>query len=162
MKILVVYFSRTGNTKRVAERLAAALHADVDVILERRSRLGIVGYLRSAIEATKGRLVDIASAGRAPMSYDLVIVGTPTWNASVASPVRTYLHKYAKQFHDVAFFCTYGGRGGERVIEQMREVACHDARATLILRDNEIDAASGARAIASFVERVAQMSRVAA
>jgi flavodoxin len=33
MKTLVAYYSRTGNTKRVAEALAENLNADIDAIV---------------------------------------------------------------------------------------------------------------------------------
>ena len=31
-KILVIYYSRTGNTKKVAEDLARKLHADIEEV----------------------------------------------------------------------------------------------------------------------------------
>lgn len=152
-RTLVVYFSRTGTTRRVADEIALALDADVDVIVERRSRKGIMGYMRSAYEATRKQTVDIAHAARLPANYDLVIIGTPTWNAAVSSPVRSYLERYASSMHDVALFCTCGGRGGERVIDQMTELTKHP-RATLVVREGDVQSGVASTAIEQFVARL--------
>jgi flavodoxin len=134
MRILVAYYSRTGTTEKVAHALATALGADIEAIVDHTRRRGIIGYLRSGYEATLGRLVLIAPATRDPWSYDLVVVGTPIWNQCLSSPVRSYLERH--EFHKVAFFCTCGGRGSERVFAQMAEAAGHPPVATLVLRDH--------------------------
>ena len=53
-KVIVVYFSRTGYTKRVAEPLATALDATLCPITEPKSRLGLLGYSRCLWEASMG------------------------------------------------------------------------------------------------------------
>ena len=37
-KVLVVYYSRTGATRRLAEALAKALQADIEPIIDRKNR----------------------------------------------------------------------------------------------------------------------------
>jgi len=54
-KILVVFFSRTGTTRGVAEGIARATGADLEELREARSRLGILGWLRSGYEGTYRR-----------------------------------------------------------------------------------------------------------
>ena len=51
-KVLIVYFSRSGATRTLAEAIARALHADLEELKERRSRAGIIGWLRSGYEGT--------------------------------------------------------------------------------------------------------------
>src|SRR5690242_15058604 len=124
VRILVVYFSRSGTTEQVARVVARALDADIERIVDHTRRGGIIGYLRSAYQATFGHLVAVDPATRDPWTYDLVVVGTPIWNQSLSSPVRSYLERH--EFHDVAFFCTCGGRAGDRVFAQMAEAAGRD------------------------------------
>ncbi len=138
-KTLVVFFSRTGHTRRIAERLARALGADLDVIREARSRLGLGGYLRSGYEATFKRESAIEPTGLDPAGYDLVIIGTPVWNYSLSSPVRAYLHQHRDVFKAVAFFLTEGGTGQARVFGQMTEVVGKLPLGTLTIRESELE-----------------------
>ena len=45
MKVLVVYYSRTGNTKFVAEAIAQSLEADIEEIKDGKNRMGVFGFL---------------------------------------------------------------------------------------------------------------------
>jgi len=78
-KVLVVYYSRTGATRRLAEALANALQADIEPITDRENRSGIFGYLRSVAESLQKRGASITPMNTDPASYDLVVVGTPVW-----------------------------------------------------------------------------------
>lgn len=52
---LIVYYSRTGVTARVAHALARTCGADLEQIADLRPRHGMAGYLRSALEALRQR-----------------------------------------------------------------------------------------------------------
>ncbi len=134
-KVLVVYFSRTGNTKRIARAIATALQADVEEIHDPTDRSGILGYLRSGLEASAGMLVELEHPRRDPADYDVVVVGTPVWAMSVSSPVRTYLWHERPKLPPVAFFATLGGMGAERAFEQMKAVAGRAPIAALVVRE---------------------------
>ena len=74
-----------------------------------------------------------------PTRFDLVIVGTPVWNASVSAPIRTFLGKYSGHLRHVAFFLSYGGRGSRRAFRQMERLAGGRPVATLAVREAIID-----------------------
>ncbi|MGZ3295282.1 MAG: flavodoxin family protein [Xanthobacteraceae bacterium] len=112
-RMLVVFYSRSGKTRRVAEALAEALKCDLEEITEPKPRTGFLGYLRSLLEARRKRPSIIAPNKHDVLSYDLVVIGTPVWAWSLSSPVRAYLMTTAGQLPDVAFFCTLGGKGSE-------------------------------------------------
>ena len=63
MKVLVVYYSRTGNTRFVAEAVAQSLKADIEEIRDRKNRMGIFGFLRCGYEAIFKKLTDIEVSG---------------------------------------------------------------------------------------------------
>ncbi len=46
-KILVAYYSKTGNTKRAAEDIAKSLGADLEEIKDKRNRKGFGRGLRA-------------------------------------------------------------------------------------------------------------------
>ena len=47
MKTIVVYYSRTGNTRKVAEELADTLKCDIEQIIDTQKRSDVLGFLRS-------------------------------------------------------------------------------------------------------------------
>jgi len=142
MNTLVVFYSRTGRTRKVAETIAAGLGADMEELREATDRIGLRGYLRSLFDAL----------GRDPSRYDLVVVGTPVWVASVSAPVRAFLASNARRLPRVAFFVTEGGRGERSVFRQMAEIAASYPIATLALVQRDLDHGTTATgAIDSFV-----------
>lgn len=137
LRILVVYYSRSGTTRRIAEALSSALDGSLEEVLEARNRSGILGYWRSLVEARSKRPSDILPARNDPSDFDLVVVGTPVWAWSVSSPIRAYLSANKQRLPAIAFFCTMGGRGSDTAFAQMQEIAGKAPRATCALAARE-------------------------
>ena len=159
-KVLVAYYSRTGNTKRIARAIATALEADVEEIHDPTGRSGVVGYLRSGLEASAGVLVELEHPRRDPADYDVVVVGTPVWAMSVSSPVRTYLWHERARLPAVAFFATLGGMGAERAFEQMKVVAGRTPIAALAVREGVAQHGAPRDEVARFAETVLARAHV--
>lgn len=152
--VLVVYFSRSGYTRKIAEQLAARLGAEQEAIKEQGSRGGWRGYWRSAREALRGSLVTIDHSTFRPRDYRLVVLGTPVWAANVSAPVRAYIERHRSEFRSVAHFCTQGGSGGEKVLRKMTQLCGGKAVATACFNDSDIDSARHADALAAFAARI--------
>ena len=154
LKILVIYYSRTGATRRLAEAIANALQADIEPIIDRENRSGIFGYLRSVAQSLQKRDALIEPMKTDPASYDLVVIGTPVWAWSVSSPVRAYLAAYRGHLPDVAFFCTMGGRGSEHAFKEMQVIAGKAPRANCALTAREVASETYGAHIAQFLEQL--------
>lgn len=152
---LVVYYSRTGTTRKVGQQIASALDADLEEILDPTRRSGPLGFIRSGFEARYRRLPPIAAAERDPMRYARVVIGTPIWAGSVASPVRAYLRRYHASIREVAFFATCGGSGSQSAFRQMAYEYGGEPLARLVLRQDEIGTVTATLAIERFVAEVA-------
>lgn len=137
-RLLVVYFSRTGTTRLLAHAIAGATGADIEELRESRSRLGILGWLRSGYEGTYGRSAETLPLRRDLRDYDLVFLGSPTWNKSLASPVRGFLKANRNALPNVALFATCAGQGADVVIEQMQALLMRPPLATLHLLESEV------------------------
>ena len=137
-KVLVLYFSRTGYTEKVAERIADRCGADIEGIGEPRSRLGFLAYLRSAREAIKGEPAEVNPLLHDLSDYELVVCGTPVWAGHVSSPMRACLEKHKSSLRRVAFFCTQNASGGKKVLEEMAAICGRQPETTLIVNDPEI------------------------
>jgi flavodoxin len=136
-KTLVVFYSRSGTTRRIAQALSEALQCDLEEITEPRKRTGFLGYIRSLLEASRKRPSTIAPKTHDVSSYDLVVIGTPVWAWSLSSPVRAYLMATASQLPKVAFFCTLGGNGSESAFAQMTAIVGKEPRAVCAITQRE-------------------------
>jgi len=153
-KILVVYYSRTGNTRKVAEAIAAGLGADVEEVIDTTNRRGPIGAVRAGKDAVLKRPAAIEEAQKAPASYRLVVVGTPVWAGTMCSAVRTYLAREKDVLPQVAFFLTTMRSGAEQTFAQMTELAGKASVATLEVRAGDVKADRYAEAVGAFVKRL--------
>lgn len=96
MKTLVTYFSRTGNTKKIAEAIYETLEGDNEI-----------------------KTVDECSELD---EYDLVFVGFPVYSHSVPFKVENCL-KNIPQGKKIALFSTHGSLTGSRLSREALEYA---------------------------------------
>jgi hypothetical protein len=115
-RILIVYYSLSGNTAMVARDLAARLGADMLELHEATNRHGLVGHLRATFDSVCERPAVLADHGRFAGEYDLTIVGTPIWAGRITPAARTYLQSIRDGGGDIAFFQTSAGTEVERVV----------------------------------------------
>jgi len=154
MKILIVYYSRTGLTKKLGEKLADTLSAQTEEIKDEVARGGVIGYLRCGKEAMQDISPVILDSKNNPADYDLVIIGTPVWAATMASPVRSYLIAQKDKFKRVAFFATQGGEGANRTVEKMTEVCGLKPVASLVVLSREIVKDSCSDKVQQFIKKI--------
>ena len=122
MKILIAYYSKTGNTERVALDLSAKLTADIEKIIDKKKRSGILGYLFSGRDAMKKILTEIEPLKDDPAEYDLVILGMPVWGWNIVPAIRTYLTTNQNQIKNYAFFVTSENADAEKMTKYFSEV----------------------------------------
>ncbi len=123
-RILIAYYSRTGNTKAVAEEMAEDLGgAHLLSIADSANRSGWRGHLRCVLEAIVGHAAKLLPIELNPADYDLVVVGSPVWAAAVSSPARAFLRDYGTAMRRVAFFVTCDASAPpDRAFRQMRKL----------------------------------------
>ena len=86
MKICIIYYSRTGNTRNVAKLLEGKLKeqkADVELIeIEAVKKLG---FLKAGIAAMTQKELPITNTDVDLKKYDKILVGSPTWGRKAYS-----------------------------------------------------------------------------
>jgi flavodoxin len=122
MKILVAYYSKTGNTKRAAEDIAAGLGADVEEIIDKKNRAGILNWFLSGRDGMKKLGTEIAGPVKDAAQYDLVIVGSPVWGWNIVPAVRTYLENNKSKIKNYAFFVTSGNTDSQKIAPYLQEI----------------------------------------
>lgn len=154
-KTLIVYFSRSGNTKKVVDQLSDMICCDaVETVGELTNRSGVLGYARSLWESLTSSAPIIEPPQNDPSRYDVVIVASPVWISRLASPMRTYLLKMQDKLPRLAFLVTEGGSGGNRVLLQMRELSRKSPLSEAVITEDEIRKGVHIQKIKKFVERL--------
>ncbi len=155
MNALVAYYSRTGNTKKVAEKLAFLLKCPAEEIHDTKNRKGFFGWLSAGKSATRKELTTLEKVSNDPASFDIVVIGTPMWNRAMSTPIRTYLTQYKDSFKNVAFFCTHEYTEGSP-FEEMASLCGKTPVATLILHSKkEVKGDEYIKKAEEFVDRLA-------
>ena len=158
MSILVVYYSRTGNTKQIAQEIAEKLDAESEEIIDKTKRSGLIGWLRSGYHAMKEKLTQIGEMERDPGNYDLLILGTPNWGGKMTPALRTYISHYKDQFNKLAYFITLDGSEGDEVIHSIGELCKKNPIATMQIQRNEIKEKNYQEKVDQYIRTI--MSRI--
>ncbi|MBD3389323.1 MAG: hypothetical protein GF416_09505 [Candidatus Altiarchaeales archaeon] len=154
LKSLVVYYSRSGNTRKVAEEVANLLGAEIDEIEEDKSRGGPLGFIFSCLDGVLKKEARIRMPEANHSQYDLLVLGTPVWAGSMSTPMRSYLKLACKSLPRVAFFCTHGGSGASKAFLEMSKVCGSDPIATLALTEKELAQQRYGGKVKSYVEEI--------
>ena len=128
-KILIVYFSHSGNTRKIAKQIHTNIGGDLieietidkypsdhSEILEQARKEVDAGYkpaLKTKIESIK--------------EYTVLFLGYPNWWGTIPTPVSAFLGEYDLSGKIIAPFCTHGTGGLARTVEAIKET-CPDSK----------------------------------
>lgn len=157
--MLVIYYSRTGTTEKVAQAIAQATGADVESLADTQDRSGFWGFLISLRDGIGRRGTTLEPLGVDPTEYELVVIGTPDWARSVSAPTRTFLETYRGRLRQVAFFLTDGKRDHEDIFREMASLAGRDPVATLGIPHDDVVAGRYGAQVEAFVASLPAPSR---
>ena len=118
MKTLVVYYTRTGNSKFVAETVASELGADIEEVVDLKNRQGKLAYMSCGRDAMGGKMTEIAQTMKNPADYDLIVIVQPVWAWSPTPAIRTYLSKNDLVYKKVALF--FGGESLKQAVDKTK------------------------------------------
>ena len=120
-KMLVLYYSQTGNTKAVAEEIATKLGADIEEIT-------MVNPYDTGFQATIDRCLQDREQGIIPdiqpvkaniADYDIIFLGFPVWFGTYAPPVQKFLLGADLSGKKIVPFCTFGSGGLESSVKDL-------------------------------------------
>lgn len=154
MQALIIYYSRTGHTKKAGEEIARHLQCDTEELIDTVNRSGPLGWMSSGRQAMNRSLTTLEPVKKDPSQYDMVIIGTPIWSSNMSTPVRTYLTENKAKFRNIAFFCTEGSKGGDKAFAEMEELCGKKPKATLTITTADIKSGSSAEKIKKFAGEI--------
>jgi flavodoxin len=112
-KSLIVYYSRTGLSKRLAEALRAKLGCDIDNV--RYAGRDKVSFAAAGLEAVRKATSAFAGDAHDASKYDRIFFISPVWAGSLATPIRSYMAANKDKIKAYALLATCGGSGLEGV-----------------------------------------------
>jgi flavodoxin len=119
MKTLVAYYSRTGHTKFISEKIAQLFSADLCEITDKKNRQGKLGFLGGGNDALREKLTNI-EVSKPIEGYDLVVIGSPVWAGKITPAIRKFMVTNDFKEQSVALFVTLDGNKPEKSLENMK------------------------------------------
>lgn len=123
-KSVIVYFSQTGTTKKLAGALKQAVNADeIELKLVNAypstydSTIAMVGAQRESKQWP-----ELSNAKLDLAKYDTVYLGYPIMFGSFAPPIYTFLDSNDLSGKVVVPFCTYGSGGRKASASELKEL----------------------------------------
>ncbi|NHJ88022.1 MAG: flavodoxin [Asgard group archaeon] len=130
MKSLVIYYSKTGNTKLIAETIASEIKAELLELNPEKDKLaskGFMLYFKGGYQSMTKKKIKLATIETNFDDYDLIFLGTPVWAWRLNPVVRSFLKSYNFTGKKFGLFCCCAG-SGTKILAEMKN----------ILKENEI------------------------
>ena len=126
-KILIVYLSRTNNTKALAEIIQKNVGGTLVALeLEKPYPENYQQTVQQVVrENETGYLPPLKTKIDSIEKYDIVFVGFPTWDMKMPPPMKSFLHQYNLTGKTVIPFNTNAGYGVGSGFQTVKELCPH-------------------------------------
>jgi flavodoxin len=141
-QVLVVYYSRTGNTRMVAEQIAERFDGDILELKDTKKRTGPFGFTSAGKDALAKNTTVLEPLDIDPDPYAVILIGTPSWFGNITPAVRTFVEEYDLKGKTVGVFATTHLTGVEKTVEQLSSLVAGDQAdvvGELPLREKEFE-----------------------
>ena len=124
-KMLIAYFSHTGNTRAIARQIQEATGADVFEIVPANPYPAAYGDVlaRGRQELKDDLRPELKTAVPDLAPYGVIFVGSPNWFNTVVPPVMTFLSGRDFTGKTIVPFMTHGGGGQGKSVEDVKSLA---------------------------------------
>ncbi|MBO0458123.1 flavodoxin [Enterococcus hulanensis] len=121
-KTLIVYYSRSGNTKTVAELIQEKVGGEIVQLETKEARPS--NYQEEVAQNEQEQSANIEPELKTSIpdfkDYDRIFIGAPTWNMALPQAVITFMNSYDISGKVVIPFNTNGGYGVGSSFEQIK------------------------------------------
>lgn len=130
MKTLIVYYSKSGNTRKVAEKVQSTLSCDLDEIQYDQNSHKVISALN-------------------PADYERVILMCPIWAFHLSEPMKLYLRQQKANIRQYRLAVTCGGLGLRGCISDCKKILGASPEIAVKIREKSIS--EGAYSISEIV-----------
>ena len=118
---LIIYYSRSGNSRIVADTLTEHLACPVENIKSTKNREGFLGVFTCVLDQLLDRDDILEPLKTDPKNFNPIILVTPVWVGKLASPARTCIKQPAFAGKDIYLVITYNGSLTEEKEKVLKE-----------------------------------------
>ena len=123
MKSIILYYSKSGKTEKLAKKIAAAFAGDMlKVELEKPYGNMIFSIIRYIKERKKGIIPAVKTQIPALDSFDTVFLGYPVWGSDVPNFLADFVQKCSLKGKKIIPFATSGGSGIECTMKTLKAI----------------------------------------
>ena len=123
-KVLIVYLSRTNNTKAIAEIIHSNVRGTLVALeLEKPYPENYRATVEQVVkENGTGYLPPLKTKIDSIEKYDVVFIGFPTWDMKMPPPMKSFLHQYNFSGKTIIPFNTNAGYGVGSGFQTVKEL----------------------------------------
>lgn len=124
-RILIVYLTRTENTKAIAHIIHQEVGGDlVELVLQKPYPEDYETIVAQVDKENKtGYLPPLKTKVDDFKDYDTIFIGFPTWDMQLPPPMKSFMHEYDFAGKQVIPFNTNGGYGVGSSFRDIKELA---------------------------------------
>lgn len=125
-KILIAFFSKTNNTRTIAEMIQSSVGGDLFHVYTKKT------YPEDYRETTRIARVELDNNERPELGatissedmkkYDVIFIGYPNWWGTLPMAFFTFLEQYDLSGKTIVPFCTHEGSGLGRGPDDLRKL----------------------------------------
>ncbi len=124
-KTLIVYFSHSGTTEKIAKTIGQDTNGDIFKIEtatpypENNDLLGKQAekeHNENYLPPLKNKINNIGQ-------YETIFIGYPVWQGTFPQPIASFLTEYDLSGKTIVPFCTYGSTGFGSSVSKIKELA---------------------------------------
>jgi hypothetical protein len=149
-KILVVVYSYTGTSRKVADLLCSQQGWPMAKIVETRPRTGTMGSFRCLLDSLLHRHPPIRYDGPRTKNFDAVVLVAPIWGQRLAGPMRSFVDTRRDHLPDVAVISVMGGRGAPNAVAEIGRLIGRAPILDAAFTMREVDSGSFATRLEAF------------
>jgi hypothetical protein len=134
-QVLIVVYSYTGTSRRVAQRLAADRGWPIGEVIDAKPRSG---SLRCVLDSVFHRRPAIRYTGPDPATFDAVVLVSPIWVEGLSAPMRSFVAEHGAKLRDFAVLSVMGSKGAPNAVAEISRRIGHRPIVTAAFKRREI------------------------
>jgi len=152
--ILVVCYSHTGTTRRLAQLLCSHHGWPLGEVLDEHPRAGAGGTWRCFLDSMLRRHPEVRYLGPDPEDFHTVVLMSPIWVYRLAGPMRSFIASRRDALRRVAVISTMGSAGASNALAEIAQVLGRAPILADAFATREIEDGSGTARLIAFGDRL--------